>query len=324
MAGRYAIQGVPQMQKQTGPLGILGNYAVNKGMEHALDAYAPGAGTIAGGAIRELAPSLVPRFNMGGKAPLGASQKGVKELEEARRLGALTRDEYLKALGHMNKAPQYKANGGRPDLNKAGHPIRPLAEWRILAQSLDPVLRDEALSVLSKPSGGRYTDRHKSGGYYKADGGDVEESNWDKLMRQWAELKAASEESQIGERLDRIGSALETPSGQQQALQAVLPLFKNEGGGIHIKKGNEGKFTAKAKAAGMGVQEYARKVLASDSASPATKKQANFARNAASWHKEDGGRIGPLSKTVHTTQDGEKMEMSFHNPLAGGNNVGEK
>ena len=285
MAGRYAIQGVPQMQKQTGPLGILGNYAVNKGMEHALDAYAPGAGTIAGGAIRELAPSLVPRFNMGGKAPLGASQKGVKELEEARRLGALTRDEYLKALGHMNKAPQYKMGGG---------------------------------AMHQMPDGSMMP-----GATHYNEGGETE-SNWDKLMRQWAELKAASEESQIGERLDRIGSALETPSGQQQALQAVLPLFKAEGGGIHIKKGNEGKFTAKAKAAGMGVQEYARKVLASDSASPATKKQANFARNAASWHKEDGGRIGPLSKTVHTTQDGEKMEMSFHNPLAGGNNVGEK
>ena len=286
MAGRYAIQGVPQMQKQTGPLGILGNYAVNKGLEHGLNAYAPGAGTIAGGAIREVAPSLVPRFNMGGKAPLGGGLRSAAELQQARQLGALSQKEYLEALKHMSGKPmQYKNMGG---------PMHQMPDGSMMA-----------------------------GASHYNEGGQTE-SNWEKLMRQWAELKAASEESQIGERMERIGDALQTPSGQQQALQAVLPLFRQEGGGIHIKKGNEGKFTAKAKAAGMGVQEYARKVLASDSASPATKKQANFARNAASWHKEDGGRIGPLSKTVHTTSDGEKMEMTFHNPLAGGNNVGEK
>ena len=49
---------------------------------------------------------------------------------------------------------------------------------------------------------------------------------------------------------------------------------------IHIKPQNKGKFTAKAKAKGMGVQEYARKVLADPKASPTLKKEANFARNA--------------------------------------------
>lgn len=53
---------------------------------------------------------------------------------------------------------------------------------------------------------------------------------------------------------------------------------------IHIKEANKGKFTAKAKSAGMSVQAYARKVLAPGShASTATKKQANFARNASKW-----------------------------------------
>lgn len=55
---------------------------------------------------------------------------------------------------------------------------------------------------------------------------------------------------------------------------------------IRIKPENKGKFTAKAKAAGMGVQAYANKVLKKGSkATPATKKQANFARNAAKWKK---------------------------------------
>ncbi len=50
---------------------------------------------------------------------------------------------------------------------------------------------------------------------------------------------------------------------------------------IHINPAHKGEFTAKAKAAGMGVQEYANKVLARGSkASAETKKQANFARNA--------------------------------------------
>lgn len=51
--------------------------------------------------------------------------------------------------------------------------------------------------------------------------------------------------------------------------------------GIHIKKANRGKFTAKAKKNGMSVQSYANKVLKKGSnASTATKKQAVFARNA--------------------------------------------
>ena len=54
---------------------------------------------------------------------------------------------------------------------------------------------------------------------------------------------------------------------------------------IHIEKSREGLFAAKARRAGMGVQAYARKVLARGSrASAATKRQANFARNAKRWN----------------------------------------
>lgn len=61
---------------------------------------------------------------------------------------------------------------------------------------------------------------------------------------------------------------------------------------IHINPENRGKFTAKAKAKGKGVQEYARQVLANkDNYSPSTVKQANFARNASKWKKEEGGQI---------------------------------
>ena len=56
--------------------------------------------------------------------------------------------------------------------------------------------------------------------------------------------------------------------------------------GIKLNPANKGKFTAKAKGAGTSVQGYAAKVLKPGSkASAATKKQANFARNAAKWKK---------------------------------------
>jgi len=52
------------------------------------------------------------------------------------------------------------------------------------------------------------------------------------------------------------------------------------------KRGTEGDFTAKAKAAGMGVQAYAKKVLAQDSdATTKTKRQAAFAKGAATVAK---------------------------------------
>jgi coproporphyrinogen III oxidase-like Fe-S oxidoreductase len=51
---------------------------------------------------------------------------------------------------------------------------------------------------------------------------------------------------------------------------------------IHIRPSREGVFTAKAKRAGLGVQSFARKVLAAPAGrySASTRKQANFARNA--------------------------------------------
>ena len=56
---------------------------------------------------------------------------------------------------------------------------------------------------------------------------------------------------------------------------------------IKINPANRGKFTAKAKASGMSVQQKAAQALKPGSkATAATKKQANFARNAASWKKK--------------------------------------
>jgi len=68
-------------------------------------------------------------------------------------------------------------------------------------------------------------------------------------------------------------------------IENELEIFKS-GGKIHIKKKNRGKFTASAKRAGQSVQEHARSVLNNPNATPLQKKRANFARNAAKWHKK--------------------------------------
>lgn len=52
-----------------------------------------------------------------------------------------------------------------------------------------------------------------------------------------------------------------------------------------LKKSTRGSFTAAAKKAGRSVQQEASSVLSNPKASPAMKKKANFARNAAKWKK---------------------------------------
>lgn len=64
-------------------------------------------------------------------------------------------------------------------------------------------------------------------------------------------------------------------------------------GGIYIKPSKRGTFTTAAKEKGMGVQEFASKVLSNkENYSSAMVKKANFARNASKWKKKaEGGEI---------------------------------
>ena len=68
------------------------------------------------------------------------------------------------------------------------------------------------------------------------------------------------------------------------------------GSGIHIKPGNRGKYTARAKAHGRSVQAQASADLAPGSkASTKAKQRANFAKNAKKW-KHGGRRAKRSSK----------------------------
>ena len=65
---------------------------------------------------------------------------------------------------------------------------------------------------------------------------------------------------------------------------------------ILIKPSKRGTFTAAAKRRGKGVQAFASQVMANPgNYSPAMRKKANFARNAAKWKKADGGVIPEFS-----------------------------
>lgn len=62
-----------------------------------------------------------------------------------------------------------------------------------------------------------------------------------------------------------------------------------DGGRIYIKPSKRGTFTAAAKQRGLGVQEFASRVLANpNNYSEAMRKKAQFAKNASKWHSYGG------------------------------------
>lgn len=93
-------------------------------------------------------------------------------------------------------------------------------------------------------------------------------------------------------------------TNENQFLQSMYnveafggPLFKE--GGIMIKKENRGKFTKSANRANMGVQEYARHILANkEDYSPTLIKRANFARNFGG-RKAFGGDLNTYGGTYN-------------------------
>lgn len=98
-----------------------------------------------------------------------------------------------------------------------------------------------------------------------------------------------------------------------------------DGGKIHIKPENRGKFTASAKAHHMGVQAYASHVLADPHASATMKKRANFARNAAKWHHGDGSPLEQIEDgpNVHPTLGGKLIPLNDEASLVVGDNHGQ-
>lgn len=116
----------------------------------------------------------------------------------------------------------------------------------------------------------------------------------DKRTRQSIEtslLMLAAEKERLNELQQSIIETKEKNQMEKDFFE-LGGMVSYKKGGIHINPKNKGKFTAAAKRAGMGVQEYARHVLANkENYSSTLVKRANFARNAAKWKHEEGGQI---------------------------------
>ena len=85
---------------------------------------------------------------------------------------------------------------------------------------------------------------------------------------------------------------------EQQAPPQAMYGMGMKYGGIHIKKSHEGMFTAYKKRTGKTTEE------ALHSKDPHVRQMANFARNAAKWHHQDGGQYMQMGgPTIGQTMD---------------------
>jgi hypothetical protein len=152
----------------------------------------------------------------------------------------------------------------------------------------------------------RTLPEYKKGGMIKrADGSYSRPGLWDnirankgsgkkptkEMLKQERKIKAKMEEGGV---IDNPGfNAL--PKEVQENIIANMAMggyIYSEGGNIHIKPENKGKFTSWAESHGMGVQEAASHVMANkEDYSSTIVKRANFAKNASKWKHQDGGTI---------------------------------
>lgn len=146
-------------------------------------------------------------------------------------------------------------------------------------------------------------------------GGGMLEDYADETMKRGGHHSAKKQKKLTPQQMQMMMQAMAAQQGQQQQQGppgmppqgqppmgmpppqqgGMMPPGQDQGGGmmakggIHIKKGNEGKFTAYKQRTGKTTEE------ALHSPDPHVRQMANFARNAAKWHHEYGG---------NTMQDG--------------------
>lgn len=108
-----------------------------------------------------------------------------------------------------------------------------------------------------------------------------------KAERKAGQLNDMADEANLRQQLAFASNA---DSIMDQQNLAAMSTLAAHGGRIHIKPSKRGTFTAAAKRRGLGVQEFASKVLANkDRYSSAMVKKANFARNFGGHRKDEGG-----------------------------------
>jgi hypothetical protein len=111
------------------------------------------------------------------------------------------------------------------------------------------------------------------------------------------------------------------PSMDYSINRNMQPVKMEKGGGIYIKPSKRGTFTAAAENRGMGVQEFASKVMANkEDYSSAMVKKANFAKNAAKWKKENGGKLpeGVLKSRLESHMSPKEVDAYLSEYAMGG------
>jgi hypothetical protein len=97
---------------------------------------------------------------------------------------------------------------------------------------------------------------------------------------------------------------------QTEELGLAEGVYK-VGGKIKIKPSMRGTFTAAAKKRGMGVQEFASKVLSNkENYTPRMVKKANFARNFGGNKKQFGGEVPPTGQPKYLSQADYDAEIA--------------
>ena len=152
---------------------------------------------------------------------------------------------------------------------------------------------------------------------------DIGKDGWfsNKAKKLTNKLRAQAEAANI--RLYNNFNQAADVTNENQFLQGMYnigalggPLFKE--GGIMIKKENRGKFTESANRANMGVQEYARHILANkEDYSPTLIKRANFARNSAKWNAF-GGDLNTYGGTYNGGLEYINNGSTHENNILGG------
>ena len=161
-----------------------------------------------------------------------------------------------------------------------------------------------------------------------------------KAKRKYNELKRRAEEAEQFQFNTLTNNAQNIADTNLQLLEAnynayggpidmkytgVMSTFGNQfkDGGIYIKPSKRGTFTAAAKKRGMGVQEFAGKVLANkEDYSPAMVKKANFARNASKWKHDDGGPLDTRMELLRRLEEKRNRRGTYGGGKHGGGGAG--
>lgn len=111
-------------------------------------------------------------------------------------------------------------------------------------------------------------------------------------------------------------------------MKSIRDFYDNslkyaDGGSINISPSKRGTFTAAATKHGMGVQEFASRVLANkDNYSPTMVKKANFAKNASKWKHnlggylfEEGGPKATYGKPYYSYDKNMQIETDNGKPI---------